>query len=142
MDYILERQLKPEPRKDIILELKRLNIIPTAMIDVSDGLASEILHICKQSEVGVELYEEKIPIDQQTFNVAIDNNLDPTVCALNGGEDYELLFAMDLKDFEKIKGNPLFKIIGHFTDKHSGCNLIAKNNTRHELKAQGWNSFN
>ena len=141
MDYILERQLKPEPRLDVILEFQRLNLQPTAMIDVSDGLASEIIHLCTQSGVGIELYEEKIPIDQQTFDIAMENHLDPTVCALNGGEDYELLFALDLKDFEKIKGNPLFKIIGHFTEKENGCNLIAKGGTRHELKAQGWNSF-
>lgn len=141
MDYILERQLKPEPRLDAVLELERIKVQPTAMIDVSDGLASEIIHLCTQSELGIELYEDKIPIDQQTFDVAIENNLDPTVCALNGGEDYELLFAIDLKDFEKIKGNPLFKIIGHFTEKANGYNLIAKGGTRHELLAQGWNSF-
>lgn len=141
MEYILERQLKPEPRKDVITELKRLEIKPTAMIDVSDGLASEILHLCKESNLGMELHEDKIPIDQQTFDTAVENHLDPTMCALNGGEDYELLFALDLKDYDKVKGHPLFKVIGHFVDPGQGYNLIAKNGTRHDIEAQGWNSF-
>ncbi len=141
MEYILERQLKPEARKDVIVELERLKIKPTAMIDVSDGLASEILHICTSSKVGVDLYEDKIPIDQQTFDVAVENHLDPTMCALNGGEDYELLFALDLKDYDKIKGHPLFKVIGHLTDVGQGHNLVAKNGTRHDIQAQGWDSF-
>lgn len=141
MEYILERQLKPEPRKDVIVELKNIGLKPTAMIDISDGLASEIFHLCKSSDLGIELYEDKIPIDQQTFDVAMENHLDPTVCALSGGEDYELLLAVDLKDYDKIKGHPLFKIIGHFTEAAQGHYLIAKNGTRHELQAQGWNSF-
>jgi thiamine-monophosphate kinase len=141
MEYILERQLKPEPRKDVILELETMGVKPTSMIDVSDGLASEIFHLCKSSKLGIELYEEKIPIDQQTFDIALENHLDPTVCALSGGEDYELLFSVDINEFEKFKAHPLFKVIGHFTDEGQGYNLIAKNGTRHELQAQGWNSF-
>lgn len=141
MEYILERQLKPEARRDVVLELQRLGVKPTAMIDVSDGLASEVLHICKASELGVDLYEDKIPIDQQTFDTAVANHLDPTMCAMNGGEDYELLMSIDLKDFDKIKGHPLLKVIGHFTEKESGQSLIAKNGTRHDIEAQGWNSF-
>lgn len=141
MEYILERQLKPEARKDVILELQTMGVKPTAMIDVSDGLASEIFHLCKSSKLGIELYEDKIPIDQQTFDIALENHLDPTVCALSGGEDYELLFSVDINEFEKFKAHPLFKVIGHFTDENQGYNLIAKNGTRHELQAQGWNSF-
>ncbi len=140
-DYILERQLKPEPRKDIIDVLKKLAIKPTAMIDISDGLSSEILHICTQSEVGVELYEEKIPIDQLTFDTAREFNLDPTLCALSGGEDYELLFTIDIGDYEKIKNVKEFTIIGHITNKAKGCNMVAKAGTVHELKAQGWNAM-
>lgn len=141
MEYILERQLKPEPRKDVILELQRLGIKPTAMIDVSDGLASEVLHLCHGSDLGVSIYEDKIPIDQKTFDVAMENHLDPTMCAMNGGEDYELLFSLDLKDYEKVKEHPLFKVIGHFTEKTDGYTLIAKGGTTHPIEAQGWNSF-
>jgi thiamine-monophosphate kinase len=141
MEYILERQLKPEPRQDVILELKTMGVKPTSMIDISDGLASEIFHLCKSSGLGIELYEEKIPIDQQTFDIALENHLDPTTCALSGGEDYELLFSVDINEFEKFKAHPLFKVIGHFTEESQGHNLIAKNGTRHELQAQGWNSF-
>ena len=141
MEYILERQLKPEPRKDVILELETMGVKPTSMIDISDGLASEIFHLCKSSKLGIELYEEKIPIDQETFDIALENHLDPTVCALSGGEDYELLFSVDINEFEKFKAHPLFRVIGHFIDEGQGYNLIAKNGTRHELQAQGWNSF-
>jgi thiamine-monophosphate kinase len=140
-DYILERQLKPEPRVDIIELLKTLNVTPTSMIDVSDGLASEIIHICTQSEVGCELYEEKIPIDPQTFDRAREFDLDPTVCALSGGEDYELLFTIPISDYDKIKNVPDFTVIGHITAKSSGTNLIAKAGTSHPITAQGWNSF-
>jgi thiamine-monophosphate kinase len=140
-DYIIERQLKPEPRADIIELFKKLGIKPTAMIDVSDGLSSEILHICSQSAVGVELYEEKIPIDELTFDTAREFNLDPTVCALSGGEDYELVFTVDIVDYEKIKNVKEFTIIGHITNAAKGCNMIAKAGTVHELKAQGWNAF-
>lgn len=140
-DYILERQLKPEPRADIIDLLKQLNVQPTAMIDISDGLASEILHICTQSEVGCNLYEEKIPIDPLTHETAHSFNLDPTICALSGGEDYELLFTIDMSDYEKIKGNPNLTVIGHLTDKNSGCNLVTKSGQSIPLKAQGWDAF-
>ncbi len=140
-DYILERQLKPEARKDIPPLLKLLEVKPTAMIDISDGLASEILHICTQSELGCNLYEEKIPIDPSTYNTAREFNLDPTVCALSGGEDYELLFTIDQSDFPKIKANPNITVIGHMTSRKDGVNLVAKAGTIHPLTAQGWDSI-
>ena len=140
-DYLLERQLKPEARKDIIETLHSLGIKPTAMIDVSDGLSSEILHLCSQSDVGVELYEEKIPIDSLTYETAREFNLDPTLCALSGGEDYELLFTVDINEYEKLKNSMDITIIGHITDKVKGCNMISKSGTVHELKAQGWNAL-
>ncbi len=140
-DYILERQLKPEARIDIIDLFKRLGLKPTSMIDVSDGLASELLHICKQSNLGCELYEEKIPIDPQTFDRAREFDLDPTVCTLSGGEDYELLFTIPMEDFEKVKNLPDFTIIGHMTAPTSGINLVAKAGTSHPITAQGWNAF-
>ena len=140
-DYILERQLKPEARVDIIELFKTLQIKPTSMIDVSDGLASEILHLCNQSNVGCELYEEKIPIDPQTYDRAREFDLDPTVCTLSGGEDYELLFTIPMSEYDKIKNVPDFTIIGHMTAASSGVNLIAKAGTSHPITAQGWNSF-
>lgn len=140
-DYILERQLKPEARIDIVQAFQELNLQPTSMIDISDGLASEIMHICTQSGLGAQIYEEKIPIDPMTFNRAREFNLDPTTCALNGGEDYELLFTINADDFEKIKGNPDITVIGYLSDKNSGVNLISKSNTSHPIKAQGWDSF-
>ena len=140
-DYILERQLKPEARADIIELLKKLEIKPTSMIDVSDGLSSEILHICEASNVGCNLYEEKIPLDPTTINMAREFNLDPTVCALSGGEDYELLFTIDLKDYDKIKGNPNFTVIGHITAKSAGANLIARGGALYPITAQGWDSL-
>ena len=140
-DYLLERQLKPEARKDIIESLHSLGIKPTAMIDVSDGLSSEILHLCSQSDVGVELYEEKIPIDSLTYETAREFNLDPTLCALSGGEDYELLFTVDINEYEKLKNSMDITIIGHITDKAKGYNMISKSGTVHELKAQGWNAL-
>ena len=140
-DYIVERQLKPEARKDIVEALKLMKIKPTSMIDISDGLASEILHICKQSNKGCNLYEEKIPIDPMTYDTARDFGIDPTVCALNGGEDYELLFTVKQSDFEKIKNNPDISIIGHMTEASAGCNLISKSQMVHPIKAQGWNSL-
>lgn len=111
------------------------------MIDVSDGLSSEILHICSQSNVGVELYEEKIPIDPQTFDTAREFNLDPTLCALSGGEDYELLFTIDMSDYEKIKHSMEISVIGHITNHEKACLMVAKDGSVHELKAQGWNVF-
>jgi thiamine-monophosphate kinase len=140
-DYVLERQLKPEARKDVIEQLEQLKIKPTSMIDISDGLASEVIHICDQSDCGASIYDEKIPIDHTTYQLARDFNLDPSVVALNGGEDYELLFTVPQSDYEKLKDNPYFSIIGHITDKSSGINLIAKNGTSHELSAQGWDAF-
>lgn len=140
-DYILERQLKPEARVDIIELFKNLGIKPSSMIDVSDGLASELMHLCTQSGVGCELYEDKIPLDPQTFDRAREFSLDPTVCALSGGEDYELLFTLPMSEYDKIKNLPDFTIIGHITPKSSGLNLIAKAGTSHPITAQGWNSF-
>ena len=140
-DYILERQLKPEARTDINELLKKLDVLPTSMIDISDGLSSELLHICNNSNMGCNLYEEKIPIDPTTYNTAREFNLDPTVCALNGGEDYELLFTIDLKDFDKIKANPNFTVVGHIAEKAQGCNLITKSGAVYPLTAQGWNAL-
>jgi len=140
-DYILERQLKPEARKDIPVLLQKLEVKPTAMIDISDGLASEILHLCTQSTVGANLYEEKIPIDPLTYNVAREFNLDPTVCALSGGEDYELLFTIDQSDFPKIKANPDITVIGHMTNQKDGVNLITKGGSSTPLTAQGWDAL-
>jgi thiamine-monophosphate kinase len=140
-DYIIERQLKPEARKDIIGFLKELDVLPTAMIDISDGLASEILHLCKASKVGCHVYDEKVPIDAKTSMTAIDFNLDPNTCALNGGEDYELLFTIDQKDFDKIKGNPHMTVIGHITNENDGIYYVDKNGSAITLKAQGWKHF-
>lgn len=140
-DYIIERQLKPEARRDIVDLLKKIKVIPTAMIDISDGLASEVLHICKQSNKGCNVYEEKIPIDPMTYDTAREFNLDPTVCALSGGEDYELLFTIKQADYDKIKHDVDISIIGHITEPSAGCNLISKSGVVHQLKAQGWNAF-
>lgn len=140
-DYIIERQLKPEGRRDIVDLLAQMKIRPTAMIDVSDGLASELMHICKQSAKGCTIYEEKIPIDPMTYETARELGIDPTVCALNGGEDYELLFTIKQADYERLKHDVDISIIGHITDQASGCQLISKSNVVHELKAQGWNAF-
>jgi len=140
-DYIIERQLKPEARKDIIDLLKAWEVTPTSMIDVSDGLASELLHICKQSNKGCQLYEEKIPIDPMTYDTARDFGLDPTICALSGGEDYELLFTVKQADHDKIKHHPDISIIGYVTEASAGCNLITKSGNVHKLTAQGWNAF-
>lgn len=140
-DYVLERQLKPEARKDIITLLNKMEVVPTSMIDVSDGISSEIMHICKSSKVGCNIYEEKIPIDPTTYQGARDFDLDPTMCALNGGEDYELLFTVAQEDFDKIKGNPNLTVIGHVTTEESGTNLISTGGSVIPLKAQGWNSF-
>lgn len=140
-DYILQRQLRPEARKDVVKLLQELNIIPTSMIDVSDGLASEILHLCEQSDKGCELYEEKLPIDPQTYDTARQFGLDPTLCALSGGEDYELLFTVPLEAHEKIKNLPDISIIGHITNKEKGRNLISKSGSVHPITAQGWDGL-
>jgi thiamine-monophosphate kinase len=140
-DYILERQLKPEARKDIVELLDQLDVKPTSMIDISDGLASELYHIADQSFVGCDIYEEKIPVSPETIAAAKEFNLDYTTAALNGGEDYELLFTIKQKDLEKIQGNPHFSIIGHVTEEASGCRLITRAGEPITLKAQGWNAF-
>ena len=139
--YLVARQLKPESRKDIINLLKDLDVKPTSMIDVSDGLSSEIIHICKQSNVGCDLYEEKIPIDPQLISTCEEFNIDSTTIALNGGEDYELLFTISQTDYLKIKANPNFTVIGHISDKNSVPSLITRSNSKIPLKAQGWNSI-
>lgn len=140
-DYVLERQLKPEARKDVIKFLAELGVKPTSMIDISDGLASEIHHLCKSSSLGCSLYEEKIPIDPMTYKVMREFEMDPTVAALSGGEDYELLFTIAQSDFDKIKGNPHWTVIGHMTDASQGINLITSGGSVSKLKAQGWDSF-
>lgn len=140
-DYILERQLKPEARKDIIEFLKKLDVRPTSMIDISDGLASELFHLCTQSKVGAHIFDEKLPIDPSVSTTAIDFDISPTTVALNGGEDYELLFSIEQKDFDKIKGNPHMTVIGHFTDEDSGLYLIDKQGSAIQLSAQGWKHF-
>lgn len=140
-DYIIERQLKPEARKDVVELLKAWDVKPTSMIDVSDGLASEVLHICSQSNKGCSLYEEKIPIDPMTYDTAREFNLDPTICALSGGEDYELLFTIKQTDYDKIKNHPDISIIGHITEPAAGRNLVTRSGNVHELTAQGWNAF-
>lgn len=140
-DYLLERQLKPEARVDIVRFLSELGVKPTAMIDISDGLASELFHLCDQSEVGVHIFDEKLPIDTKVSTTALDFNLSPTTCVLNGGEDYELLFSIKQSDFDKIKGNPNMTVIGHFTGKDSGLYLVDKQGSAIELKAQGWDHF-
>ncbi|MRI01001.1 thiamine-phosphate kinase [Kriegella sp. EG-1] len=139
--YIVERQLKPEARKDIVKLLKELNVLPTAMIDISDGLSSEILHICKNSAVGCNLFEDKIPLDPTVIAACEEFKVDSTMIALSGGEDYELLFTINQNDFDKIKGNPNFTVIGHMTEPAEGSHLITRANTKIPLSAQGWNSY-
>ncbi len=139
--YLIERQLKPEARKDIVQILKDLKVKPTSMIDISDGLSSEILHLCEQSQVGCNLFEEKIPLDPQVIATCEEFNLESTTVALSSGEDYELLFTIDQKDYDKIKGNPNFTVIGHMTNKNEGTHLITRANQKVEIIAQGWRSF-
>ena len=138
-EYLLERQLKPEARKDIIEELSKAGIRPTAMMDISDGLSSELMHICTQSNVGCRVYEERIPIDYQTAVMAEELNMNVTTCALNGGEDYELLFTVPLTDHDKVSTIKGIKVIGHITKPELGCGLITRDGQEFELKAQGWN---
>lgn len=140
-DYILERQLKPEARKDVIHFLKELGVKPTSMIDVSDGLASEVLHLAKHSDLGAIIYDEKLPIDHQTSSTARDFNLEASMCALNGGEDYELLFSVSQADFDKIKDSEHMTIVGHYTDKAAGCHIVDRGGNLVPLTAQGWNHF-
>lgn len=137
-EYILERQLKPEARKDIIEKLREENITPTAMIDISDGLSSELMHICKQSNKGCRIYEERIPIDYQTAIMAEELNMNVITCALNGGDDYELLFTVPIADHEKVAAMKDVKIIGHVVDSSMGLALITRDGVEMELRAQGW----
>ncbi|MGQ3677337.1 thiamine-phosphate kinase [Tenacibaculum discolor] len=139
--YIIERQLKPEARKDIPKLLEELKVKPTSMIDISDGLSSEIMHICTQSKTGCKIYEDKLPLDPQVISTSEEFNMDSTMIALSGGEDYELLFTVSIDDYDKIKGNPNLTVIGHITEENEGMNLVTRANQEIELKAQGWNSF-
>ena len=138
-EYLLERQLKPEARGDIIRKLKEMNIKPTAMMDISDGLSSELMHICKQSDCGCRIYEKNIPIDYQTAVTCEEFNMNLTTAALNGGEDYELLFTVPIGDHSKIEAMDDVKMIGHITRKELGCALISRDGNEFELQAQGWN---
>ena len=140
-EYLLERQLKPEARRDILEALKKAGVKPTAMMDISDGLSSELMHICSQSGVGCCIYEDKLPIDFQAAALAEEMNLNIVTCALNGGEDYELLFTCSLDDYEKLIPVEDLYIIGHITKQEYGCNLIGRNGEELALKAQGWNAF-
>lgn len=140
-EYVVERFLKPEPRRDVIDILNKTGIVPTSMIDISDGLSSEILHICRQSQAGVRLYEEKLCFHEQTLEVAAELNLDPALFALNGGEDYELLFTVPLAYAQKISNIPLVSIIGHITKENTGRFFVTKSGQETELQAQGWNAL-
>jgi thiamine-monophosphate kinase len=141
-DYVIKRQLKPEARTDIMYELRELGILPTSMIDISDGLASELFHICRKSNLGALIYEDKLPISQETYNVAlIDFKISPITCALNGGEDYELLFTIKQDDYEKIKNHSEISIIGYLTEPEKGVHLVTRNEQSVEIQAQGWTHF-
>lgn len=137
--YVIGRMLKPEARKDIIEFFAEKKLLPTAMMDISDGLSSEILHICKQSNVGCVLHEEKIPVAEETRMAAFKFEIDPTACALSGGEDYELLFTVAQKDYDTIKDNPAISIIGYITEAAEGAHIITKGGNKHAITAQGWN---
>jgi len=138
---VVGRQLKPVARMDIIHELAELKLTPTAMIDVSDGLASDLMHICSQSKVGAVIYEDKLPIDQQTYQTSVDFKIDPVTCVLNGGEDYELLFTIRQEDFEKLKNHPDIHFIGYIQEEEKGINLVTKSENVVPIQAQGWNHF-
>lgn len=139
--YIVGRQLKPEARKDIVELLEALEVKPTSMIDISDGLSSEIIHLCTQSDVGCDLYENKIPLDPQVISTCEEFNLDSTTVVLNGGEDYELLFTISQEDYPKIKANPNLTVIGYMKEKGEGIHLVTRAETKIALKAQGWKNF-
>ncbi|WP_299098376.1 thiamine-phosphate kinase [uncultured Winogradskyella sp.] len=139
--YIIERQLKPEARKDIVELLKELKVKPTSMIDVSDGISSEILHLCKQSKVGADVYENKIPLDPQVISTCEEFNVDSTTIALNGGEDYELLMTVSQEDFPKIKGNPNLTVIGYITEEDRGMHLVTRADEKIPIIAKGWNAL-
>jgi len=140
--YIIERQLKPEARKDIVKLLKDLDVKPTSMIDISDGLSSEVIHLCKQSKVGVDLYENKIPLDPQVISTCEEFKIDSTTIALNGGEDYELLMTVSQEDFPKIKANPNLTVIGYMTEESAGMHLVTRGDAKIPLIAKGWNALN
>jgi thiamine-monophosphate kinase len=140
--YIIERQLRPEARRDIIKLLKDLEVKPTSMIDISDGLSSEVIHLCKQSEVGCDLYENKLPLDPQVISTCEEFKMESTTIALNGGEDYELLMTISQEDFPKIKANPNLTVIGYITGQSAGMHLVTRADTKIPIKAQGWNSLN
>ena len=140
-EYLLERQLKPEARKDIIEALAKAGIKPTSMMDISDGLSSELMHICKQSHTGCRIYEDRIPLDYQTAVMAEELNMNVTTCALNGGEDYELLFTVPLTLHDQVQTIPGVKVIGHMTRPELGLQLVCRDGVEMELKAQGWNPF-
>lgn len=140
-DYIVGRLLKPDARKDIIELLEQMEVKPTAMMDISDGLSSEILHLCKQSELGCRIYEDKIPLHEATKAAAFKFGLDATVCALNGGEDYELIFTMKQADYDKITLQEEISVIGYMCDQEEGTKLITKGGSTHHITAQGWNAF-
>ena len=141
-DYIVGRLLKPDARKDIIEMLEQMEVKPTAMMDISDGLSSEVLHLCKQSELGCRIYEDKIPLHEATKAAAFKFGLDATVCALNGGEDYELIFTIRQEDHDKIVLNEEISVIGYMTEITEGVKLLTKGGNTFDLKAQGWNAFN
>jgi len=139
--YLIERQLKPEARQDIPPLLKELDVQPTSMIDVSDGLSSEVIHLCKNSKLGANLFEEKIPLDPAVISVCEEFEIDSTMIALSGGEDYELLFTISQDDYDKIKGNPHLTVIGHMTEENEGMHLVTRANQKLPLIARGWNSM-
>ncbi len=140
-EYVVGRQLRPKARMDIIHELAELGVVPTAMIDVSDGLVSDVFHMCKQSGLGVSIYEDKLPIDKQTYETAAEFNIDPNSCALNGGEDYELLFTLAQEDFEKVKNHSDIHTIGYMHEREKGKVIVTRNDQVFELKSQGWRHF-
>lgn len=138
-EYILERQLKPEARGDVVATLRKAGIRPTSMMDISDGLSSELMHICKQSQTGCRIYEERLPLDYQTAAMAEELNLNVSTCALNGGEDYELLFTVPLAQNDTVSALEDIRVIGYITEQDKGCALITRDGGEHTLKAQGWN---
>jgi len=140
-DYVIRRLLKPEARKDIIEFFEQNNIVPTSMMDISDGLSSEVLHLCEDSNLGCKLYEEKLPIAEATRNAAFKFEMDPTACALSGGEDYELIFTLPQADYEKLVLNEEISVIGYMTDLEEGSKIITKGGNLHNITAQGWNAL-
>ena len=141
-DYVVGRQLRPEARKDVIDLLEEMEIIPTSMIDISDGLSSEVFHLCKHSGIGMKIYEDKLPIDQQTYDTALEFNIPPSTTAMNGGEDYELLFTIPQSQYDKLKNSLDISVIGYCTAAHEGKELITKSGTVVPLEAQGWDTMN